>query len=284
MTNQELAQIFYEIADYLKMEEVQFKPYAYQKAAIILENLEKDVGEIYRQGGINALEKIPGVGKSIAKKIEEYLKTGKLKYYEKLKKKTPVNMEELTRIEGLGPKKVKVLYQKLGIKNLKDLEKAAKSHKIAPLFGFDEKTEKNILEGIEFLKRSKGRFLLGEILPVVREIEEELKSLKEVKQISSAGSVRRMRETIGDVDILIAGKNSQKIMDFFVSLPGVVKIWGKGNTKSSVRMKQGFDIDLRVVSEESYGSALQYFTGSKEHNIKLRKIAIDKGLKLNEYG
>ncbi|GAH76637.1 unnamed protein product, partial [marine sediment metagenome] len=176
---------------------------------------------------------------------EEYLKTGKIKHYQNLKKKTPVKMEELTAVEGLGPKRVKVLYQKLGIRNLKDLEKAAKAHKIAPLFGFDEKTEKNILEGIAFLKRSKGRFLLGEILPIVKETYEKLKSLKEIEKISPAGSVRRMKETIGDVDFLVISKNPEKVMDFFVSLPGIVKIWGKGSTKSSIRMKGGFDMDIR---------------------------------------
>jgi len=284
MKNQELAQIFYEIADYLEMEGVQFKPYAYQKAAITLETMEEDVREIYQKGGRQALEKIPGVGKSIAEKIEEYLKTGKIKYYEELKKKMPVNIAELVAVEGLGPKKVKVLYEKLGIRNLKDLEKAAKAHQIASLFGFGEKTEKNILEGIAFLKKSKGRFLLSEIFPQVEEILNRLKTLKEIEQISVAGSLRRMKETIGDADILITTKNPQKVMDFFVSLPGIVKVWMKGPTKSSVRMKQGFDVDLRVIKKKSYGSALQYFTGSKEHNIVLRKIAIEKGLKLNEYG
>jgi len=284
MKNQELAKIFYETANYLEMEGVQFKPYAYEKAAITLETLEEDIEEIYKKGGLKALKEIPGVGESIAEKIEEYLKTGKIKYYEQLKKKTPVKIEEITAVEGLGPKKVKVLYQKLGIRNLKDLEMAVKAHKIAPLFGFGEKTEKNILEGIEFLKRSKGRFLLGEILPRVKEVYARLKSLKEVEKIDYCGSIRRMKETIGDVDFLVVSKNPEKVMDFFVSLPGIVKVWGKGTTKASVRMKEEFDMDIRVVSKKSYGSALQYFTGSKEHNIVLRKIAIDKRLKLSEYG
>jgi len=266
------------------MEEVAFKPYAYQKAAIALETLEEDVEEIYKRGGTKELEKIPGVGKSIAEKIEEYLKTGRIKYYEQFKKKLPVNLEEIIAVEGMGPRKAKILYQKLGIRNLKDLEKAAKAHKIAPLFGFGEKTEKNILEGIAFLKRDKGRFLLGHILPVVKEIYDKLKNLKDVEEISLAGSLRRRKETIGDADFLIISKNPKRIMDFFVSLPGVVKIWGKGTTKASVRMKQGFDMDIRVVPKKSYGSALQYFTGSKEHNIITRRIAIDKGLKLSEYG
>ncbi|MCX6759045.1 MAG: DNA polymerase/3'-5' exonuclease PolX [Candidatus Nealsonbacteria bacterium] len=294
MKNQELVKIFYEIADYLEMEEVAFKPYAYQKAAITLETLEEDVEKIYKKGGVKALEEIPGVGKSIAEKIEEYLKTGRIKYYEEFKKKLPLNLGEITSVEGMGPKKAMVLYQKLGIKNLKDLEKAARVHKIAFLFGFGEKTEKNILEGIAFLKKSKGRFLLGEILPRVKEILERLGKLKEIEQIDAAGSVRRMKETIGDVDILVAVKESKKpafakasadkIMDFFVQLSGIIKVWMNGPTKSSVRMEQGFDVDLRVVKKKSYGSALQYFTGSKEHNIVTRRIAIEKGLKLSEYG
>jgi len=284
MKNQELAKIFYEIADYLRMDKVAFKPFAYQRAAISLEASDEDVEKVYKQGGIGALEKIPGVGKSIAEKIEEYLKTGKIKTYEDLKKRTPIDLEEIIAVEGIGPQKTKVLYQKLGIKNLKELEKAAKEHKIASLFGFGDKTEKNILEGIAFLKKSKGRLLLGEILPEVKEIILKLKTLKEVEQISVAGSVRRMKETIGDVDILITTKNPKKVMDFFVSLPDIAKVWVKGPTKSSIRLEQGFDVDLRTVQNKSYGSALQYFTGSKEHNIATRRLAIEKGLKLNEYG
>jgi DNA polymerase (family 10) len=300
MRNQEIAKIFYGIASYLETESVAFKPYAYEKAAINLETLEEDVEEIYKKGGLKALKSLPGIGKSTALKIEEYLKTNKIKYYEQLKKKMPFNLEEIIAVEGMGPKKAKVLYQKIGIKNIKDLEKAAKAGKIARLFGFGEKTEKNIIEGIAFLKRSKGRFLLGEILPKAKEVYEKLKSLKEVERIDYAGSIRRMKETIGDVDFLVVSQKPQivvkedksssspfaaaRVMDFFVSLPGVIKIWGKGATKASARMKDGVDMDIRVVPKRSYGSALQYFTGSKEHNIVTRKIAIDKGLKLSEYG
>ncbi len=284
MKNQELAQIFYQISFFLQMEGDKFRPIAYEKAAITLEGLEEDVEEIYKKGGKEALEKIPGVGKSIAEKIEEYLKTGKIKYHEEYKKKYPLNLEELMGIEGLGPKRIRVLYEKLKIKNLKELEKACLAHKIAPLFGFGEKTEKNILEAIEFAKRSKGRFLLGDILPKVKEVYEKLKSLKEVERVDAVGSIRRMKETIGDVDFLVISKNPAKVMDFFTSLPGIVKIWGKGTTKSSVRLREGFDMDIRVLPKRSYGAALQYFTGSKEHNIALRKIAIEKGLKLSEYG
>jgi DNA polymerase (family 10) len=284
MKNQELAKIFNDMARFLEMEGVAFKPYAYQRAALSLEGLNQDVSEIYRNGGTKALLEIPGIGKAIADHIEEYLKTGKIKHYEEFKKKLPLKLDELVRVEGMGPRKAKILFQKLGVKNLKDLEKAAKAHKIAPLFGFGEKTEKNILQGLEFVKRDKGRFLIQEILPTARNVLEKLKSLKEVDQISLAGSVRRRKETIGDVDILVVSKKPAKVMDFFVKLEGVEKIWGKGGTKASIRMREGFDIDLRVVPKESYGSALQYFTGNKDHNIVTRKIAIEKGLKLSEYG
>ncbi|MFH1180882.1 MAG: DNA polymerase/3'-5' exonuclease PolX [bacterium] len=284
MKNQDLAKIFYGIADYLEMDRVAFKPFAWRKVAVVLEAMKEDVGEVYKKGGRKALEEIPGVGKSIAENIEEYLKTGKVKYYERFKKSLPINLPEMIAVEGLGPKKAKVLYERLGVKDLKTLEKAARAHKIASLFGFGEKTEKNILEGINFLKRSKGRFLLGEILPKAGEVLEKLRSLKESEKVDMAGSLRRKKETIGDVDFLAISRKPKPIMDFFVSLPGVVRVWGKGLTKTSVRTEEGFDMDIRVVPKRSYGSALQYFTGSVDHNIATRKIAMDKGLKLSEYG
>jgi len=284
MENRELAKIFYDVAHYLEVEGIAFKPFAYERAAINIESLEEDVEKIYKRGGIKALEEIPGVGENIAERIEEYIKTGKIKYYEQLKKKLPIDLNEIIRVEGVGPKRAKVFWQKLGVKNLKGLERMAKDGKIRRLAGFGEKTEKNILEGITFLKRDRGRFLLGEIEPIVEEVLEKIKKMKGVKEISVAGSVRRMKETIGDVDLLAVSKNPEKVMGFFISLPGIEKVWGKGATKASIRMKEGFDMDLRVVPEKSYGAALQYFTGSKEHNIATRKIAIDKGLKLNEYG
>lgn len=284
MKNQELAKILYEIGDFLESEDVPFKPYAYQKAAITIDTLDEDVEDIYKRGGIKELEDIPGVGKSIARKIEEFIKTGRIKYYNRLKRKLPVKLDEIVAVEGLGPKRAKILFQKLGIADLKDLEAAAKKGKIAGLDGFGDKTQANILQGIEFLKRSKGRFLLGEILPKAREVYEGLKSIKEVEKIDFAGSLRRMKETIGDVDLLVVSSDPKKVIKYFTSLPGIVKIWGQGTTKASVRFKEGMDMDLRVVPQRSYGSALQYFTGSKDHNIVLRRIAIDRGLKLSEYG
>lgn len=284
MKNQELVKIFNEMAQFLEMDGEAFKPYAYERAALSLGALEGDVADVYRKGGIKALLEIPGVGKAIADHIEEYLKTGKIKYYQDYKKKLPVKLDELTRVEGMGPRKVKILYEKLRIKSAKDMEKAVKAHKIAPLFGFGEKTEKNILQGLEFLKRDKGRFLLGDIMPKVKEVYGKLEKLPQIKKISVAGSVRRQKETIGDVDLLVVSKKPKEVMDFFVKLDGVEKVWGKGGTKASIRMKDGFDVDLRIVPEQSYGSALQYFTGSKEHNIATRRIAMEKGLKLSEYG
>jgi len=285
MINNRIAKIFFEIADFLEMEDIPFRPQAYRKAAIVLNDFEEDIQEIYNRGGKNALDKeVPGIGESLAKKIEEYLLTNKIKYLEYLRKRTPLDMEKLNSVEGLGPKRLKILYAKLGIATIEDLEKAARSGKIAPLFGFGKKIEQNILESLSFLEKSKGRFLLGEIFSVVEYIKTKLKSLEEVERIDVAGSIRRGRETVGDVDFLVQAKEPKKIMDFFVSLPEVIKIWGKGETRSSIKIKEGLDIDLRIVEKESYGSALQYFTGSKDHNIAVRRVAIKKGLKLSEYG
>ncbi len=285
--NEKLSKIFFEIADRLDMEGVEFKPQAYRRAAGNIKDLEKDVSDIYREEGREGLKKIKGVGEAISEKIEEYLETGKMEYYEDLKEKAPLKIEELLQVEGMGPKRARALYRKLGVADLDDLEAAAKNGRIAPLEGFGEKTEKNIIQAVEFLKASRGRFLLGEILPRVREMERRISALKEVERLSVVGSVRRKKETIGDIDILASPKGekaSGKIMDFFTSLEEVVKIWSKGSTRSSVRLENGCNVDLRVVEAESFGAALQYFTGSKEHNIVTRGIAKRKGMKLNEYG
>ncbi len=287
MTNQDLAKIFYEIAVYLYMEEISFKPQAYEKAAFSIETLSEDMESLYKKGGIRAIENIPGIGKSIAEKIIEYLETGKIKYHQGFKKKMPIDVQGLMAIEGVGPKIIRDLWKYLKIKNVEELEIAALAGKIRKLPNFREKTERNIIQGIEFLKKSQGRFLLGDILPKVREIILKLRELKEIGIVSPAGSVRRMKETIGDVDILATVKktsSAKKVMDYFVSLSDITKVWGRGATKSSIRLDLGFDVDLRIVPEESFGSALQYFTGSKEHNIEIRKIAIKNDFKLNEYG
>lgn len=281
MKNLEIARIFYEIADILEMQGVEFKPRAYRKAAKSIETLTQDVEEYYKKG---KLEDIPCVGENIANKIEEILKTGRLKYYEKLKKQVPKHLTELMQIPGMGAKRANVLHEKLKISSIKQLEKAAKKHKIAGLFGFGEKSEEDILKGIELIKAGKERMLLGMALPIAKDIESRLKKLKEVKKVELAGSLRRRKETVGDLDILVISKKPAKVMDFFTSMKDVKRILAKGPTKSSVLLKSGLQIDLRVVPEKSFGAALQYFIGNKYHNIKLRQIAIKKGYKLSEYG
>jgi DNA polymerase (family 10) len=284
LKNPEVAKILNEIAVLLEMDNVQFKPRAYEKAARAIEALEESVEEIYAKGGEKALMEIPGVGASIAEKIGELIKTGRLKYYEDLKKKVPVDLESLYGIEGLGPKTIKTLYQQLGIKTIDDLEKAAREHKISKLPGFKEKTEQNILKGIEFAKKGKGRYILGFTLPLIRDIENRLKALPGVTKAVAAGSVRRWKETIGDADFLVISNNHQSVMDFFTSMPEVIDIISKGDTKSSVKLKTGMGVDVRVLSEANFGAALQYFTGGKDHNVALRRIAQEKGMKLSEYG
>lgn len=289
MDNAQVVKILREIGEFLEMRGVQFKPRAYEKAAEAIGNLEEDLRDIYKQGGLKALEDVPGVGVSIGEKIEELIKTGKLDYYQRLKKEMPVNLDELTRVEGLGPKQVRVLYQKLGIKTLDQLEAAARGGKIRKVAGFGEKSEQNILRGIDFLRKSGGRFLLSVALAQAKGIEERLGQLAGVKQAIVAGSLRRRKETIGDLDFLVAlkkgsgAKAAGLVMDFFTTMPEVAAVYAKGPTKAMVKLKSGLDADLRVVAEESYGAALNYFTGSKDHNVHLRQLAMEKGWKLSEY-
>ncbi len=278
------AKIFYEIADILEIQDVQWKPIAYRKAARTIEGLSEDVEEIYARGGAKALMELPGIGEALAKKIEELIKTGTLRYYEELKKEAPFDLEAITAIPGMGPKKAKRLYDGLGIKTLDDLKKAAEKHGIAGIPGFDEKSEGNILKGIALLEKTKGRALLGNALPEAEKLVEALGKSGAVKRIAYAGSLRRMKETIGDIDILVTSSKPAKVADFFTKLPQVDEVVAKGETKSAVRLKGGMSCDLRVVEDDSFGAALQYFTGNKEHNIELRRIAIAKGWKLNEYG
>jgi DNA polymerase (family 10) len=284
MKNLEIARIFYEMADILEMQEVEWKPRAYRRAAQSIETSSEDVEKIYKKGGLKALKEITGVGDAIAKKIEEFIKTGKVKEYARLKKDIPAGVEKIMGIPGMGPKKALLLAKKLKIKSIKDLEKAAKSGKIRKLPRFGEKSEEDILKGIELYKSSAGKMLLGKAWPIAQEVISSMKKLKEVKKISLAGSTRRRKEVVRDLDILGVSSNPKKVMDYFTKLPAVSAVLVKGSTKSSVRLKEGLNCDFRVVEEKSFGAALQYFTGSKSHNIQCRKIAIKKGLKLNEYG
>jgi DNA polymerase (family 10) len=284
MTNAEIAHIMREIAVYLDMDGVQFKPRAYEKAAYAIEACDEPLMEMYRRGGFKAICEIPGVGKSIAEKIETLLQTGSLPYHEELRQKVPVDLAGLTAVEGLGPKMIKALYLELGVKSVEDLEQAALAGKVRHLPHFGEKSEQKILKGIGFVKKSTGRFLLGAVLPLISEIAVRLEKVPGVRQVAVAGSVRRRKETIGDGDVLVISTTPEAVMDLFVSMPVVVYIHGKGSTKSSVKLNTGMDVDVRVVPQESFGAALCYFTGSKDHNVALRRLAIEKKLKLNEYG
>ena len=263
---------------------VAFKPRAYEHVAYALENLDQDIKSIYQAGGVKALLNIPGVGQGIAEKIEEYIKTGKIKEYQKLKKELPVNTEELGRVEGIGPKTIKKLYDELGITSTQELKTAAEAGKLAKIKSLGKKLEEKVLRSLNFLKSLHGRFLISAALPLARKIVEKLQALPEVQKAEYAGSVRRMQETIGDLDILVISKKPDKVMDFFANLPEVSEVLAKGLTKTTVRLHNGLQADVRVVPPESFGAAMQYFIGDKYHNVTVREIAIKKGYKLNEYG
>lgn len=284
MDNQELANIFYKIADILELKNVEWKPQAYRKAARSIESLTVSVDDIYKKNGINGLNDIPSVGIHIAKKIEEFIHKGKIQEYEKLKKEIPKGFYDLMEISGLGPKNIRKLYAKLNIKNISDLQKAIKNKKIENLFGFGQKTEEKFEQGIELFKKRKKRILLGDAYPLSQELISKIRDIKFVDKAEVAGSLRRKLETIGDFDILITTKNPGYVTDKFVELKDVKKVLAKGITKTSVLLKNDVQCDIRIIPEEKYGSALLYFTGNKEHNINLRKIAIKKGYKLSEYG
>jgi DNA polymerase (family 10) len=285
ISNQSIAEVLRQIGEYLAMQHVQFKPRAFEKAAETVGSLEEEVAETYAKGGIKALKEIPSVGQSIAEIMEELIKTGRSTEYEKLKKATPVRLDELARVEGLGPKSIQKLYKELGVKNLKDLEAAAKKGKIGELEGFGKKSEERILKGIGFARGAGVRFVAGLMMPQIREIEARLAGVAGVTKVTVAGSARRRKETIGDIDILAVSSKPAVIMDEFVTkTPGIMTVIANGPTKSSIKIKPGINIDLRVVPAESYGAALNYFTGSKEHNVVIRARANKLGLTLNEYG
>jgi len=278
MKNREMAEILYEIAELLEMKDVDFKPRAYRRAAQNVESLGTDIEELHEQG---KLRDIPGVGRSIAETIEEYLETGTVETLERLREETPVDIQELMAVEGLGPRRIETLYDRLDVTTLDELEAAARNGDIRELKGFGAKTEQNILDGIAFARQSHDRFLLGFALPEADDIVMVLEP--HVSRIAVAGSLRRRKETIGDVDIL-AVADSDDIMEVFTGMDRVEKILVQGDTKSSVRLEGGLQVDLRIVGAESFGSALQYFTGSRDHNIAMRQRAIRQGYKLNEYG
>lgn len=282
MKKLEIARIFNEIADMLELkDENVFRIRAYRKAAQNIESLSEDLEDIAKRG---ELEDIPGIGADLAQKIKKFLETGRVDFYEKVKKETPAVLLQMITIPGIGPKTAKLLYDKLRIKSISDLEERAKLHKISGLPGIKDKTEENILKGIEFIKAERKRMLLSVAVSTAGETIERLKRLKEVKDIVAAGSLRRMKETVRDIDILVISQKPGKVMDAFVNLPRAKEVLAHGPTKSSILTNEDVQVDIRVMDKDSFGAALVYFTGSKEHNIRLRKLAIEKGLKVSEYG
>jgi DNA polymerase (family 10) len=284
LSNQEIAAHLEEMGMLYAMLGVQFKPQAYTRAAGSVADSGNDVAVLYREKGEKGLREIAGVGPGIAAHISSLLETGTFSEYEKLHKKIPVDVRGLTAVEGVGPKTVLLLYKALGIKNLKQLEQAAKSGKLRKIAGLGEKTEQNVIKGIQFLKTAGGRKVLGHVMPLAEGMAEELRALTGVKQAVVAGSIRRRQETIGDIDIIVTTSKPELVMAKFVGFPEVAEVMGHGPTKTTVRLRNGMHADVRVIPDASFGAALQYFTGSKEHNVVVRSMAVRKGLKLNEYG
>ncbi len=267
-----------------------FKIRSYRRAADVIENLYPEIDELYKTEKLNGLLKLPSIGKAIALKLEEYITTGNLSYYEDLKKKIPINISEFMNLEGIGPKTIVALYNVLKIQNISELERAANEGKIRKIPGFSQKREEVILKRIQFLKKGKERRLIGEIYPLVKKIEERLTSIAGIRDAIAAGSFRRMKETVGDIDFLVSvaersdSTTKAKIIDYFTRMPEVREIIGKGSAKAFVKLRNGVQADLLVVPEDSFGAALQYFTGSKEHGVALRKVALSRGSKLSEWG
>jgi len=282
MDKEKVAGVLIEIGVLLELKgENPFKTRAYANAARILENLAEPLAQLVSE---KRLGEIKGIGEALEQKITELVETGKLIYHEELKAATPPGFFEMLQLSGVGPKKIKALHDKLGIDSIEKLEAACKSGKVAELDGFGEKTAANICEAIELRRTYASKHLLSEALRAAEPVLENLRAHPAVIRCSSAGSLRRFKEVIGDIDLLASSKKPADVIEFFVSQPGIVKILAKGETKASVILEGGIQSDLRVVSDAEFPFALAYFTGSKEHNIIMRQRAIQRGLRLNEYG
>ncbi len=280
-TNRQLADTFTTIADMLEIKgEVIYKILAYRKAADSLNDLGRDVNDIWREG---RLTEIPGVGKAIAEKIDELLSTGQLEFLEKLKREIPEGLVEVLGVPDLGPKKVALFWKELGITNLAELEAAARAGKLRDLPGMGDKSEAKVIAGIEALSRRSDRIPLGRAWPAAQDLLEFLRAIPGVTAAEAAGSLRRMRATVGDLDLLVASSDSAPIMAAFTGREDVARVLGHGTTKSSVEFHSGLRAQLWVHPPERFGTALQYATGSKDHNVRLRELALKKGLSLSEH-
>ncbi len=282
MDKSKVAEILIEIGLLLELKgENPFKTRAYSNAARAIENLAEPLDKLVVE---DRLTEVKGIGEAIGKKVKELVETGKLKYYDELKASMPPGLAEMLEISGLGPKKIKAMYEKLGVASIEQLEAACKSGKVAELDGFGEKTAQNILEGIERRRTYASKHLLSDALQAAEPLLESLRDHPAVIRCSAAGSLRRHKEIIGDIDLLASSKKPAEVIDFFCSQPGIIKVTAKGETKASVILEGGLQSDLRVVSDKEFPCALMYFTGNKEHNIVMRQRAIARGLRLNEYG
>jgi len=280
-TNHQLAVIFGNIGDLLEIKgEVIYKILAYRKAADSLNDLGQDINQIWREG---RLTEVPAVGKAIAEKINELLSTGKLEFYEKLKAEVPEGLIEVLQVPDLGPKKAALFWKQLGITNVAELDAAARAGKLRDLPGMGEKSEAKIIAGVEALSRRSDRIPLGRAWPTAQELLAWLRGLPGVSAAEAAGSLRRMRATVGDLDLLVAAVDSTPVMEAFTGRPDVVRVQGQGPTKSSVEFQNGLRAQLWVHPPERFGTALQYATGSKDHNVRLRELALKKDLSLSEH-
>ena len=281
MDNHTVARILYEVAEFLALDGVPFKPQAYRRAAQIVDSLDEPIGDRVAAG---TQRKLPGIGDAIAKKTAEIVETGHLEYHDTLKAKLLIELHALMQVDGVGPKTPKQLYEELGVRGLDDLERAARAGRVRAVKGLGAKTEEKILRGLDEAKRAKGRMLLGTAWVLATGLLDQLRATGRFDRVEYAGSLRRGRETIGDLDLLSTASDADAASAAFVSLPAVAEVLAHGEKKSAVRLSNGVQVDLRIVPAVSFGAAAQYFTGSQAHNIALRKRAVTRGWKLSEYG
>lgn len=281
--NDEIAARFEELADLLAAQDVEYKPVAYRRAADNIREHPENVATLAQEEGTDAVERIDRVGEAIASKVTEYVESGEIDELQEKRTELPVEMAALTSVEGVGPKTVGSLYEALGVQTLDELEAAARNEEIRTVSGFGPKTESNILENIDFARQSRDRQLLSDAVPIGEVVTDHLTQSAPVERCAVAGSLRRWRPTIGDVDVLVASTNPQAVVDAFTGWPDASRVIEAGTGKASVRAND-VRVDLRVVDPSEFGAALQYFTGSKDHNVELRNRAIARDLKVNEYG
>ena len=284
MRNVELARCFRDLAAYLEMDDVPFKPRAYVKAAQAIESEDRPLEEMYREGGVKALCAIPGIGRSIAEKLGELITTGQCAVHEQYRRRMPVDIRALTALEGVGPKALKVLWERLGVRTIADLEAAARAGTVRDLPHFGERSEQKILKALASVAQGGRRMRLATADPIVAALAATLRRVPGVERVDVAGSIRRRKEMVGDADLLAIARPGDDVIARFVELAPVADVVARGETKVTVRVDDGFQVDLRVVPPASFGAALLYFTGSKAHNVALRQLAIKRGWKLNEYG